>query len=76
MGPNVKRWAIVDKFRETNALIKEYAEKHPGLEFINVFDAMLTADGQPRPEILATDFPAESKFNHLAAARRPKPAAL
>jgi lysophospholipase L1-like esterase len=41
--------------KETNELIKKYVATQPNLLFINLWDAMLTADGKPRPELWVAD---------------------
>jgi lysophospholipase L1-like esterase len=55
IAPNVARWKMVDKFREANQLIRDYIKTVPGLEYIDVFEPMLSANGEPRPEILLAD---------------------
>jgi lysophospholipase L1-like esterase len=54
--PSIKRWALVDKMREANRLVKEFTQASPDkLGFIDIFDAMLGADGKPRAELLRED---------------------
>lgn len=53
--PAPSRWAIVDKVRETNALIRAFSARMPGLHFIDTFPQMLDAKGGPRPELFLTD---------------------
>ena len=45
----------MEKVRQTNQLIQDYARSHRHLSFINVFPHMLGADGLPRPEIYVED---------------------
>lgn len=52
---NPKRWAQVEQVRKANALIKAYTEEQPNLKFIDVFPAMLGADGLPKPDIFVKD---------------------
>lgn len=52
---NPARWAQVEKVKKTNALIEQFTEEQPGVEFINVFPHMLREDGLPRPEIFTDD---------------------
>lgn len=52
---SVARWSIADRMRETNALVREFTETDPRLEFIDVFTPMLGADGTPRPELFIED---------------------
>jgi lysophospholipase L1-like esterase len=55
IAPNVKRWNIVDQFKETNVLIKDYIAQAQKMEYIDIFDPMLGPDKGPRPEILIAD---------------------
>lgn len=55
IAPNPARWGQVEKVREANARIKEYARHQRNVEFIDVFPHMLGRDGQPRPEIFSAD---------------------
>lgn len=52
---NPARWAQVDRVREANRLIEQYAGANTNLSFVNVFPQMLGADGLPRPEIFGPD---------------------
>ncbi len=52
---NPARWAQVEKVREANRLIEEYAKQTKGVRFINVFSQMLGADGLPKPDIFVAD---------------------
>jgi lysophospholipase L1-like esterase len=47
--------AAVDRVRDANRLIKEFADTQPGLSFIDVFSEMLGPDGRPRPEFFRED---------------------
>ena len=38
-----------------NRVIKDYIAAQPGLHFIDLWDTMLTADGQPREELWVAD---------------------
>lgn len=53
--PCPKRWALVDRVRETNASIAEFIAGDKRLHFIDVFPPMLNADGQPRAELFRED---------------------
>jgi lysophospholipase L1-like esterase len=53
--PSPARWTLVERMREANRLIAEYARATNGLAFIDVFTPMLGEDGQPRPELFAAD---------------------
>jgi lysophospholipase L1-like esterase len=53
--PSTARWKLIEKIRQANALVAAFARDHPRVEFIDIFQPMLNADGQPRPELLAAD---------------------
>jgi len=53
--PSLKRWALVEKMRQANALIKAAAEKDPRLVFLDVDKPMLGTDGKPRGELFQPD---------------------
>ncbi len=55
VAPNPARWAQVDRVKAVNQKISDYARQHPSVEFVDVFSAMLGADGLPRPEIFVAD---------------------
>jgi hypothetical protein len=50
INPTPLRWAQADKQTETNGLIQRYIEGKKGLAFIDLWDALLGPDGQPRPD--------------------------
>lgn len=54
-APNPARWAQVEKVRELNRLVQNFAKADSRLAFIDVFSKMLGDDGQPRPEIFLED---------------------
>lgn len=53
--PSISRWKLIDKVRQTNALIRAEAEKAPQTVFIDVEKPMLGPDGKPRPELFRKD---------------------
>jgi len=53
--PCPKRWALVDRVRETNASIAEFISRDERLRYIDIFPPMLGADGQPRAELFRED---------------------
>jgi lysophospholipase L1-like esterase len=54
--PSKARWKLIDNIREANRLVKEFSESQPEkLGFIDVFPAMLNAEGKPRDELLGPD---------------------
>ena len=55
MTPGPGRWDEADKRKETNQVIKDYIATQPHLLFIDLWDAMLTADGKPREDLWVAD---------------------
>jgi lysophospholipase L1-like esterase len=55
IAPNPARWAQVDRVREANRLIAEFAGADPKLRFIDTFPHMLGEDGKPKPDIFSED---------------------
>jgi lysophospholipase L1-like esterase len=53
--PSIARWSIVDKMRQANLLVRDYARTDPRLVYVDVFTSMLGASGQPRPELYLED---------------------
>ena len=53
--PGPGRWAEAPQRREANRLIREYVATRTDLKYVNLWDAMLTADGQPREDIWVED---------------------
>ena len=53
--PSPARARLIPKIRETNHLIQKYTSENEKLEFIEVFTAMLDADGQPRADLFRAD---------------------
>lgn len=53
--PSLARWSLVDKMRETNALIRAHTETDSRLQFINIDSPMLGDDGKPRAELFLND---------------------
>jgi lysophospholipase L1-like esterase len=55
LTPGPARWDEAAQRKETNRLIKEYIATQPRLQFIDLWDAMLTPDGKPREDIWVAD---------------------
>ncbi|MFO1002550.1 MAG: SGNH/GDSL hydrolase family protein [Planctomycetaceae bacterium] len=53
--PSVKRWALADKIRETNSMIKADCDKDSLADYADVWEPMLTADGKPNADLLLDD---------------------
>ena len=55
LTPGPGRWDEAPQRKQTNRMIKDYIATQPGLLFIDLWDDMLTPDGQPRDDIWVAD---------------------
>src|SRR4051812_30622635 len=55
LSPSPKRWDWVDRQKEANRLIKEFILSGTNLDYIEVWDQFLGADGEAREELFAED---------------------
>jgi len=55
LKPAPSRWKMKDRMMASNALIKKYLKKKKHTVFINVWDAMLDAEGKPIADIFIED---------------------
>jgi lysophospholipase L1-like esterase len=53
--PSIQRWALIDKVRAANALVRDYAGTDNRLGFIDVDGPMLGWDEKPRRELFVAD---------------------
>jgi imidazolonepropionase-like amidohydrolase/lysophospholipase L1-like esterase len=53
--PSIARLALTDQIRETNRLVRDYVKTDGTLRYVDVFSAMLDANGQPRRELYRED---------------------
>lgn len=53
--PSGSRWAIADKMRAANAMIREHASGDPRLSYVDVFTPMLDSTGNPREDLFVAD---------------------
>lgn len=53
--PSTARVALLDKMRETNALVSRYIAADPSLTYVDVFAPMLDPTGRPREELFQSD---------------------
>ncbi|MGH7651969.1 MAG: SGNH/GDSL hydrolase family protein [Gemmatimonadaceae bacterium] len=53
--PSRSRWALADRMRATNDMVRAYTATDSLLTYIDVFAPMLGSNGQPRDELLAPD---------------------
>lgn len=55
INPSPKRWEQVEKQKQANKLVKDYVVKGKNLDYIDIWDSVLGADGQPRDELFIAD---------------------
>ena len=53
--PSPARASLIQKMKATNEMIRDYASRHRGLIYIDVFTSMVGADGRPRGELFGQD---------------------
>jgi lysophospholipase L1-like esterase len=53
--PGPGRWNQAAQRKQTNLVVKNYVATQKGLLFIDLWDAMLTPDGQPREDLWVAD---------------------
>jgi len=53
--PSPSRAKVWDEAQKANQMIRGYCQATPGLAFLDITQAMLGADGQPKPEIFLKD---------------------
>jgi len=69
-SPSIARWKQKDQEKELNELVKKYSAGEPNLKYVETYDMVLGADGQPRADLFVEDklhFNAEG--NRLLAER-------
>jgi lysophospholipase L1-like esterase len=71
--PGPGRWAQAPQRKAANALVKEWIASEKGLSFIDLWDAMLTPDGQPREDIWVADRVHPNHEGYLIRVRLTKP---
>ena len=55
LKPSPSRWKMIDRFRETNRLIRAFVESQRDMTFVDVELSMLDERGQPRAELFLKD---------------------
>ena len=55
LKPTPARWHLTDKMHQANRLIRTYCERHSRCVYIDVWPAMLGADGKPKAEHFIAD---------------------
>ncbi len=55
LQPSPARWSQAEKQKQTNALILKQIKAGKNMDYIDAYDAFLTADGQPREDLFVAD---------------------
>jgi len=55
LSPSIARWDERDAMKKLNALVADYVNRTPRLQYIETYDISLDAKGQPRPELFIED---------------------
>ncbi|MES2179925.1 MAG: GDSL-type esterase/lipase family protein [Gemmatimonadota bacterium] len=71
--PGPGRWDEAVPRKATNALIKAYVQTQRGLFFIDLWDALLTADGKPREDLWVEDRVHPNHAGYLIRAKLMRP---
>lgn len=53
--PSIARWKLVGKMREANTMVREYAEKHDLLSFVDIDTPMMGEDNKPMHGLFIKD---------------------
>ena len=53
--PSIQRWALVDKVRAANTLVRDFAATDERLGFVDVDGPMLGWDEKPRKDLFIAD---------------------
>lgn len=53
--PCPARWKNVANVKKANQLIADYAKSQKGIDFVDIFPAMLNSEGKPRTELFRKD---------------------
>ena len=54
-NPSLARWKQADKEKTLNKLVADFIQGKPHLKYIEIYDMVLGADGQPRAELFVED---------------------
>ena len=72
-GPSPARWVQREKQQQANQLIRDEIAKGKNLFFVDIWDACLGAEGEPRPELYVADklHPSAEQYQIRAKLIRP-----
>ena len=73
LTPGPARWNQAAERKQTNLLVKNYVATPPGLLFIDLWDVMLTPEGQPREDLWVEDRIHPNHDGYLLRVRIMKP---
>ena len=73
LNPSIARWAQFEKQKQANALIKAWIATQKNIDYIDIVDALLGADGKPREELYVADklHPSAEGYKIRTAAVKP-----
>lgn len=71
--PSPGRWAQAGTRREANRLIKDYVATREDLFFVDLWDALLTPDGEPREDLWVEDRVHPNRAGYLIRANLMRP---
>jgi hypothetical protein len=71
--PGPGRWDEAVPRQKANQMVKEYVATRPDLHFVDLWDAMLTAEGQPREELWVEDRVHPNHAGYLIRVERTRP---
>jgi lysophospholipase L1-like esterase len=54
-NPSLARWKQADKEKALNKMVADFIQGKPHLKYIEIYDMVLGADGQPRAELFVED---------------------
>jgi len=53
--PSIARWKLIERIKQANSLIGQFATSEKNIDFIDIFPVMLGNDGKPRKELFRPD---------------------
>ena len=53
--PSPSRWALAEKVKQANQLVRDYSSSDPSLVYIDAFTPMIGPNGRPRAELFVAD---------------------
>jgi len=73
LNPSPSRWAQFEKQKAANALVKAWIATQKNIDYIDIVDALLGADGKPREDLFIADklHPNAEGYKIRTAAVRP-----